>query len=82
MAPVVDMFHRRTDQLFQGLLNVFGIADEILIAGFSDLGRDHDATLAKVLRICRKANLKLNKDKYFCRCTSMPILEKSYHDMV
>ena len=35
------------------ITNVFGIAVDILNAGFYDLGRDHDATLDKVLRICR-----------------------------
>ena len=41
---------------------MFAIA-VILIAGFDHMGRDYDATLNKVLRICRQANLKLNKDK-------------------
>ena len=30
--------------------NVFGTANDIVIAGFSDLGRDYDATLDKMLR--------------------------------
>ena len=51
---------------------MFGIADDILIVKFSDMGRDHDATLNKVLRICRQANLKLNKDKCLSWCTSIP----------
>ena len=48
-----------------GMPNVGGIADGILIAGFHVLGRDHDGTLDKVLRICSQANLKLNKNKSF-----------------
>ena len=55
------MFQRKIDELFLGLPNVFGIADDILIEGFDEMGRAHDATLNKVLRICRWANLKLNK---------------------
>ena len=51
---------------------VFGITDDILIAGFNELGRDHGATLNKVLRICKQANLKLNKDKWPFRSTSIP----------
>ena len=46
------------------MANVFGIADDILIAGFDDLGIDHDETLEKVLRICRQANLKLKINVY------------------
>ena len=51
---------------------MFGIADGILIAGFDDLGRDHDSRFYKVLRICRQANLKFNKDKCLFWCTNVP----------
>ena len=33
--------------------NVFGIVDDILIAGFDFWGKNHDGTLKKVLIICR-----------------------------
>ena len=59
--------------------NVFAIADDILIAGFDELGRDNYATLDMVLKIFRKANLKLNENKGFYKCTSIPFLEKLYH---
>ena len=49
-----------------------GIEDVILIAGFDDISRDHDATLYKVQRICRQAKLKLNEDKCLFWCTSIP----------
>ena len=65
MAPVGDMFQKKIDELFSGMPNVFGIADDILIAGFNELGRDHDAILDKVLSICRQETLKLNEDKCF-----------------
>ena len=42
-----------------------GIVDDIFIKGFVNMGRDHDATLNNVLRICRQANLKLNKTNAF-----------------
>ena len=51
----------------------FGIADDILIAVFNDISREHDATLSKVLRICRQANLKLNKDKCLFMGTNIPL---------
>ena len=62
MIPAGDMLQKKTDELFQVLSNVFGIADDILISGSGDLGTYHDATLDKVLRICRKAILN-----YLCK---------------
>ena len=50
---------------------MYGIVDDILIAGLNDMGRDHDATLDKVLRICRHANLELNRRKCTIQCTSI-----------
>ena len=64
MALAGDMFQQRIDELFQGLPIMFGIADDIIIVGFNDMGRDHDATLSKVLKICKQANPNLNKNKF------------------
>ena len=54
------------------MLNVFSIVDDILMAGFDEQGKDHDATLDKVLRLCKQANLKLNKDMCLFRFTYIP----------
>ena len=51
------MFQRKIDKQFHELPNIFAIADDILITGFDELGRDHDETVNKVLKICREANL-------------------------
>ena len=51
---------------------MFNITDDNLIAVFEDMGRDHDATLNKVLQICRQANLEINKEKCLFSCTSIP----------
>ena len=40
VLPAGDMFQRKIDELFQGLPNVFGIDDDIFIAGFNELGRE------------------------------------------
>ena len=37
MTTTGNMFQRKIDELFQGLPNVFGIADDILIVGFDEL---------------------------------------------
>ena len=39
-----DMFQKKTDGLYSGMPTVFSIADDILIAGFNEEGRDHDTT--------------------------------------
>ena len=75
------MYERKIDKLLHGLHNAFGIADDILIAGSGELGRDHDEAVDKVLEICRKDNLRPNKEKYHFRCTSFHSLERSYHEM-
>ena len=50
------MFQKMIDELFNDLPNAFGIADDILIAGFDADGRDHVARLEQALWRCRKAN--------------------------
>ena len=57
------MLQKKIDELFSGMPNVFGIANDILIAGIDKQGKDHDETSDKVLQVCRQAHLKLNKDK-------------------
>ena len=50
-AQVRDMFKKKMDN-FSSMLNVFVIANDILIAGFDEWGKDHDATLERVLCVC------------------------------
>ena len=66
------MFLMKIDTLFNVMSNVFGIANDILFGGNDEQGRDHYATLYKILRICRQANLKHNKDKCHFRGTTIP----------
>ena len=56
--------------------NDFSIADDILIAGFNEKGRDHDATLDEVLRVYWQVILKHIKDKGLFRCTSIPFFDE------
>ena len=51
---------------------MFGIADDILVAGYEADGKVHDETIWKVLQRCRQVTLKLDKDKCHFRCTSVP----------
>ena len=72
VVPKGDLFQKKRVELFNGLPYVFGITN-ILIAGFDELDRDHEM-VDKVLKICRKASLKLNKEKCNFRCTCIPFL--------
>ena len=72
----------KTDETFNGLPNVLGIADNALVVGYGDNDRDHDNTMQKVLLICIKVNLKANKDKSHFRWFISPILVRSFPDMV
>ena len=71
-AQAADKFWKKIDELFSDMSNVFGIADDILIAGFDKQSKDHDKKLEKVLQVCRQANLKLNKDECLFRFNSIP----------
>ena len=51
--------------------NVFGIMDDILVIGYDEDGVDHDAAVCKVLWGCEEDNLKLHKEKFHFRCTSV-----------
>ena len=73
------MFQKKIDEIIKNIPNVFGIAGDILIVGYEADDKDHDKTVGRVLQRCKKVNLKLNKDKFHFRCTSVPFLEKSYY---
>ena len=72
------IFKTKIGGLFTCMLNVIGIADDILTAVFDECSKDHDKILEKVLQICRQTNLKLNKDPLLwwdsitARCESRP----------
>ena len=47
--------------LFSGMPNVCSIADDILVSGFEEPGRDHDATLDNVLEYSGMPTWKLEQ---------------------
>ena len=47
MHATGDMFQRKPDKIFKDLHNVFGIADEILVVGYDNDGKDDGDTLQK-----------------------------------
>ena len=73
-VPAGDMFQCKIDETFNDMLNVFEIADIILVIGYHKDGTDHDKAVYNVLRWCQDVNLKLNKDNYHFKCMSIPFL--------
>ena len=71
-VPVGDMFQCKINETFNDITNVFGIADDILVIGYEKDGTDHNKTVNKVLKCCQDVNLKLNKEKCYFRCTTIP----------
>ena len=67
-----NMFQCKIDEMFNDMLNVFGIADDILVIGYDKNGADHNKAVYSVLRQCQRVNLKLNKEKCYFRYTSIP----------
>ena len=75
-VPAADMFQCKIDEIFNDRPNAFGIMDDILVTGYNKDGTDHDTAVHKVLIWCKEVNLKLNKDKCYFRCTSIPLFGK------
>ena len=49
-APAGDMFQRKIDETFNDMPNIFGISDDILVAGHEADGRDNNETVQSVLQ--------------------------------
>ena len=63
-----DIFERKLDKVYANLPGVTGIADDMIIYGMST--EEHDRNLLRFLKVTRKHNLHLNKDKLlFCKET-------------
>ena len=56
-----DLYQYKVDEIFQDVPQCVGIADDIVILGYSD--QDHDATLYSVLNRARDVGMKFNPDK-------------------
>ena len=66
------MFQCKIDEIFSDMPNMFGILEDILVIWYKEDGVDHNAAVHMVLWQCEEVNLKLNKEKYHFRCTSIP----------
>ena len=73
-----NMFKRKINEIFNDILNVFGIADDILMIVYDKDRTDHDEAVYSVLEQCQDINLNLNKDKCHFRCTSILFFGKVF----
>ena len=62
-VPAGDMFQCKIDKICNDMLNLFGIADDILVIGYNKDRTDHNKAVYNVLRWCQNVNLRLNKAK-------------------
>ena len=59
-----DAVQRKTDEIYNTLPNVIGIADRIIIWGDKKDGSDHDEALAHFLQVTCENGLCINKIQY------------------
>ena len=67
-----DVYQGQMDKMFGDIPGVFGIADDLVIAGWDTDGRDHDETLKLVLERARQKHARFNDEKMVVRCKSIP----------
>jgi hypothetical protein len=67
-----DVFQRKIDETFGDIPGCFGIADDLVIAGWREDGTDHDETLHTVLQRARNTGTRFNDEKMVVRCKQIP----------
>ena len=73
-----DAVQRKTDEIYNPLPNVIGIADDIIIWGDKENGSDHDAALAHFLQVTRENGLRINFDKIQYKTTEVTFFGETY----
>ena len=56
-----DIFQRTLDEVYRGITNVMGIADDIVVRGST--AAEHDQAFCEILKATRKHNFSLNSEK-------------------
>ena len=67
-----DLFQCKLDAIFNDIELETGIADDMVIFGYEEDGRDHDTAFEKVMQRARENGIKFNPDKCILRCTALP----------
>ena len=73
-----DAVQRKTDEIYNPLPNVIGIADDIIIWSDKEDGSDHDAALERFLQVTRENGLRINFDKFQYKTTEVTYTTKGH----
>ena len=73
-----DTVQRKTDEIYNPLPNVIGIADDIIIWGDKEDGSNHDEALAHFLQVTRENGLLINFDKIQYKTTKVTFFGETY----
>ena len=66
-----DVYQYKVDSHLEGIKNCMAIADDIIIFGFRDDGKDHDVTVRQVLDKVKAVGMRFNPSKCQFRKTSV-----------
>ena len=58
-----DVYQYKVDSHLEGIKNCMAIADDIIIFGFRDDGKDHDVTVRQVLDKAKAVGMRFNPSK-------------------
>lgn len=72
LCDAQDAFQQKIDQTFGDIPGTAGIADDLIIFGFREDGKDHDASLRAVLECARKTGTRFNEEKMIIRARRIP----------
>ena len=73
-----DAVQRKTDEIYNPLPNVIGIANDIIIWGDKEDGSDHNVALAHFLQVTCENGLCINFDKIQYKTTEVTFFGKTY----
>ena len=66
-----DVYQYKVDSHLESIQNFMAIADDIIIFGFRDYGKDHDVTVRQVLDKAKAVGMRFNPSKCQFRKTSV-----------
>ncbi|XP_014665892.1 PREDICTED: uncharacterized protein K02A2.6-like [Priapulus caudatus] len=67
-----DVFQPQIDATFGDIKGITGIADDLIVYGFDESGKEHDDALHAALQRTRESGVKFNKKKIVIRARRIP----------
>ena len=72
-----DVYQYKVDSHLESIKNCMAIADDIIIFGFRDDGKDHDSTVRQVLDKAKAVGMRFNPSKCQFKKTSVNFFRPS-----